>query len=293
MMIGTRGSRLAMVQADMVIKAAERSLPHIGLEVKVVTTSGDRDRSTPLESMGGYGVFTKELDQRLLSGEIDLAVNSLKDMPSQLTPGTRMVAVLPRGPVEDVLVSRVLLSSLPPGSLVGTSSVRRKALIRQLRPDLQVAELRGNVTTRVNKWRKGDYQAIVLAGAGLERLGESAPRHLLDPCIWVPPAGQGAVALVCRDDDAEAGKLSVLDHAPTRICVDIERKIMLGLGASCQVPLGIWALTVQDGIELRCAWLAPDGAWIKRFEAKLPSDPEADDVEALVSVMKEKWEWTE
>ncbi len=284
---------MAMAQADMAAAALDLAFPGMSTEIKVITTCGDRDRCTPLGDMGGYGVFTKELDQRLLAGEIDLAVNSLKDMPSQLTPGTRLVAVLPRGPVEDVLVSRASLQDLPAGSLVGTSSVRRRALLKHLRPDLKVAELRGNVTTRLNKWRRGDYQAIILAGAGLDRLGENVPRYVLDPRTWVPPAGQGAVALVCRQDDAEAAGLSVLDHHSTRRCVDLERKIMSGLGASCQEPLGVWARMVADDLELRCAWLASDGSWIKRYEALCPMGHEESDSEKIVSIIREEWGWME
>jgi hydroxymethylbilane synthase len=201
-----------MAQADLAMQAIQGLPGSLAPEVKVITTCGDRDRCTPLEEMGGYGVFTKELDQRLLSGEIDLAVNSLKDMPSALTPGTRLLAVLPRAPVFDVLVSKVPLEDLPPSSVVGTSSVRRKALLRHYCPDLQVAELRGNITTRISKWRRGDYQAIVLAEAGLDRLGDSAPRFALDPAEWVPPAGPGALALVCREDDRS------MDPSPAWTC---------------------------------------------------------------------------
>lgn len=228
------------------------------------------------------------LRPELLSGEIDLAVNSLKDMPSAPTPGTRLVAVLPRGPVGDTLVSRQDLSALPVGAIVGTSSIRRKALLRHLRPDLQVTELRGNITTRLNRWRKGDYQAIVLAEAGLERLDEAASRFPLDPTVWVPPAGQGAIALVCREGDERAGLLAQLDHSPTRRCVDTERRIMLELGASCQVPLGIWASPEGEGIRLRCLWLSPDGAWAKRFEAFLDPD---DDQGAMASRIRDEWRW--
>lgn len=288
MIIGTRGSRLAMAQADLVLQAI-RGLPEKNdPDVKVITTSGDRDRCTPLEEMGGYGVFTKELDQRLLSGEIDLAVNSLKDMPSALTPGTRLLAVLPRGPAFDVLVSKVPLEDLPPSSIVGTSSIRRKALLKHYCPDLQVADLRGNITTRINKWRKGDYQAIVLAEAGLGRLGDGAPRFALDPLEWVPPAGQGAIALVCREDDRSMDPLSCLDHAPSRRCVDLEREVMRGLGASCQVPIGVWASPAADGLQLRCLWLAADGSWAKRFERVVEA---GDDQIALVDAIRRQWRW--
>lgn len=286
--MGTRGSRLAMAQVDLALQAI-RSLPgNLDPEVRVITTCGDRDRRTPLEDMGGYGVFTKELDHRLLSGEIDLAVNSLKDMPSALAPGTRLVAVLPRGPVADVLLSKVPLECLPQSSVVGTSSVRRKALLRHRRPDLQVADLRGNITTRVNKLKRGDYQAIVLAEAGLHRLNDTTPRFVIDPVDWVPPAGQGAIALVCRDDDERMNALSRLDHAPTRRCVDLEREVMNGLGASCQVPIGVWAAPCPDGLLLRCLWLASDGSWAKRFERVVK---EGEDMNALVREMRRQWKW--
>jgi len=289
MIIGTRGSRLAMRQADMACAAIGHIFPAEPMEVKVITTGGDRDRCTPLEAMGGYGVFTKELDQRLLSGEIDLAVNSLKDMPSVLTSGIRLVAVLPRGQVEDVLVSKVPLADLPSGAVVGTSSVRRRALLGNLRPDLQVAELRGNVTTRLNKWRRGEYQAIILAGAGLERLEEGVPRHALDPEVWVPPAGQGAIALVCRKEDQDVIKLSRLDHLPTRRCVDLERAMMAGLGASCQVPIGIWANIQEGKVELQCVLLSPDGGWIKRWRATMPFDHGPEHMDTVVAALRAEW----
>ncbi|HIH76893.1 MAG TPA: hydroxymethylbilane synthase [Methanomassiliicoccales archaeon] len=289
MIIGTRGSRLAMAQADMAVEALRENGIDDGLEIRVITTGGDRDRCTPLGDMGGYGVFTKELDQRLLSGEIDLAVNSLKDMPSQLTPGTRLAAVLPRGPVHDVLVSKVPLDELAVSAVVGTSSVRRKALLKHQRPDVQTAELRGNITTRLNKWRRGDYDAIILAGAGLERLGENVPRCELDPRTWVPPAGQGAVALVCRENDPIGAGLSRLDDHSTRLCVDLERAVMLGLGASCQEPLGVWAEPVGDNIVLRCQWLAHDGSWAKRFETVLSKGVEGTD--DIVHVINREWGW--
>lgn len=288
MIIGTRGSRLAMAQTDLALQAI-RSLPgNPTPEIKVITTCGDRDRCAPLEEMGGFGVFTKELDQRLLSGEIDLAVNSLKDMPSALTPGTRLLAVLPRGPAYDVLVSRVPLEDLPPSSVVGTSSVRRKALLKHFRPDLQAAELRGNITTRIGKWRRGDYRAIVLAEAGLGRLGDTVLRFPLDPVDWVPPAGQGAIALVCRESDRSMDPLSCLDHGPSRRCVDLEREVMGGLGASCQVPIGVWATPVPDGLQLRCLWLAADGSWARRFERVVK---DGDDLEALMEDIRRKWGW--
>lgn len=289
MIIGTRGSRLALVQTGMALEALRPLLPGTDIDVRVVSTGGDKDKSTPLEDMGGYGVFTKELDQKLLSGEIDLAVNSLKDMPSVLTPGTRLVAVLPRGPVHDVLVSDTPFDSLASGSKIGTSSVRRRALVRHLRPDLEVMEIRGNVTTRVSKWKRGDYDAIVLAAAGLERLEEKAPAIELDPTIWVPPAGQGAIALVCREDEPLGERMSAADHTPTRRCVDLERELMAGLGANCQVPLGIWASVVGDAIRLRCLLLERDGSEANRWSTDLPFNHSMDDARALTWQLRSEW----
>jgi hydroxymethylbilane synthase len=277
-----------MAQADLALHAICGLPGNLTPEIRVITTCGDRDRCTPLEEMGGLGVFTKELDQRLLAGEIDLAVNSLKDMPSALTSGTRLLAVLPRGPAYDTLVSKVPLEDLPPSSVVGTSSVRRKALLKHFCPDLQVAELRGNLTTRISKWRRGDYEAIVLAEAGLGRLSDNAPRFPLDPVEWVPPAGQGAIALVCREGDRSMDPLSCLDHGPSRRCVDLEREVMKGLGAGCQVPMGVWATSAPDGLQLRCLWLAADGSWARRFERLVTN---GDDLEALVEDIRRKWRW--
>jgi hydroxymethylbilane synthase len=289
MIIGSRGSRLAMTQVDIAMEALRPFLPCIDIKVKVVSTGGDRDRCTPLQDMGGYGVFTKELDQRLLSGEIDLAINSLKDMPSVVTPGTKLVAVLPRGPVHDVLISRTPFETLAPGAKIGTSSVRRKALVRYLRSDLKVSELRGNVTTRIGKWRRGEYDAIVLAAAGLERIGEHAPAIVLDPDVWVPPAGQGAIALVCRENETLVERLSAVDHGPTRRCVDLERGIMAGLGANCQVPLGVLARPMGTKVQLQCLLLDGEGSQARRWRSELPLDHRPEDVRAAVDALREEW----
>ncbi|MFW5914215.1 MAG: hydroxymethylbilane synthase, partial [Thermoplasmatota archaeon] len=170
MIVGTRGSDLARAQARELVEALRAIRPGLEVEVRVVRTTGDRVTDRPLSSLGGFGAFVKELDQRLLEGQVDVAVNSLKDMPVEPTPGTALSAVLPRGPVEDVLVPGIPLDDLPKGAVVGSSSVRRRAQILNLRPDLEVRDIRGNVNTRLSKLGNG-YDAIVLARAGLVRLG--------------------------------------------------------------------------------------------------------------------------
>ena len=200
MIIGTRGSALALAQTALVVKELERRCPGVELEVREIRTVGDRVTDRPLSSLGGYGAFTKELDQRIVSGEVDIAVNSLKDMPVDLTPGTELAAVLPRAPVEDVLLSKVPLDELPKGAVVGSSSVRRRSLLLWKRPDLEVRDLRGNVPTRIRKWKEGEYDAIVLARAGILRLGIterftcsiqrfSLPRPDRGPSQWCAPLG--------------------------------------------------------------------------------------------------------
>lgn len=241
MIIGTRGSALALAQTRTVVKELEMRCPGIGIEVREIRTTGDRVTDRPLASLGGYGAFTKELDQRIVAGEIDAAVNSLKDMPVDLTPGTELVAVLPRGPVEDVLLSEVPLEELPSGAVVGSSSVRRRSIIQWKRPDLEVRDLRGNVPTRIKKWKEGQYDAIVLAKAGLVRLGIEAQYHVLDPKVFTPAVGQGAIAVVCAAGSRNLHRLHQLDDAKTRAEVEAERSILKALGGGCSVPMGIWA----------------------------------------------------
>jgi hydroxymethylbilane synthase len=231
----------------MVVRMLEGRCPGIGIEVREVKTTGDRVTDRPLASLGGYGAFTKELDQRIVSGEIDAAVNSLKDMPVDLTPGTELAAVLPRGPVEDVLLSDVPLEQLPHGAVVGSSSVRRRSILLWKRPDLDVRDLRGNVPTRVRKWKDGEYDAIVLARAGLMRLGIDVRHHILDPEAFTPAVGQGAIAVVCAKDSEHLSSLRQLDDLKTRTEVEAERFVLRALGGGCSVPIGVWA-TMQGNV---------------------------------------------
>lgn len=240
---------MAVAQTRMAVALLAERCPDLEVEIMVIRTVGDRVTDRPLSSLGGLGAFTKELDQRIVAGEIDVAVNSLKDMPVDLTSGTVLAAVLPRGPVEDVLLAPVPFDELPPGAVIGSSSVRRRSLIKNRRPDLVVRDLRGNVPTRVRKWKEGEYDAIVLARAGLERLGIEEGGFVLDPAVFTPAPGQGAIAIVCGENSPYLRHLQRLDDDRTRTEVEAERYVLKRLGGGCSVPIGVWA--VREGANLR------------------------------------------
>jgi len=240
MRIGTRGSTLALAQSGLVRKllpGGERA--H---EIRVIETSGDRNPMASLRRIGGKGVFTKEIEQELLDGRIDLAVHSLKDLPTEETPGLRIGALLRREDPRDAVVTkgRVPLAQLPPGARIGTSSLRRQSQLLARRPDLVVSDLRGNVPTRIARVREGALDAIVVAAAGLRRLGliEEAA-ETLDEDFMLPAPGQGILALQVRADDARiADALSPLDDRDARAESEAERSLLSGLGGGCLVPVG-------------------------------------------------------
>jgi len=252
--IATRKSALALWQAEHV--AALLRVAHPGLLVELVpmTTRGDEIQDRPLATIGGKGLFLKELEVAMLEGRADLAVHSLKDVPAQLETGFTLPAVLARADAADAFVSNhyAELAALPPGARVGTSSLRRQAQLRALRPDLVLLDLRGNVGTRLGKLDNGDYDAIVLACAGLERLG-LAPRiraRLAAP-DWLPAPGQAAIAIEARSDQpAVLALLAALDDADTRLTVTAERAMNQALGGSCTVPVGAWCMLVEHGLHL-------------------------------------------
>ncbi|MEP6991384.1 MAG: hydroxymethylbilane synthase [bacterium] len=278
--IGTRTSELALRQARMV----QAALAEQGLESALVTykTVGDKRLDEPLASIGAKGLFTKELETGLLKGKIDLAVHSLKDLPTQSPNGLDVSAVLPREDPRDALVvnGRVLaatLDELPRGSRVGTSSLRRRAQLLAARPDLEVAELRGNVPTRLMKVDEGRVHAAILAAAGLHRLG--AQQHIssyLDAPSWLPAAGQGAIAVQVRTDDDRIRTLAeAMNDAPTMRAVRAERAFLAALEGGCQVPIG--ALAMQDGETAMLHGMIADidGTRVVRGSIALdPSDPE-------------------
>ena len=249
--IGSRGSALARWQAEHV----QGRLAGLGHQatIHLITTTGERVQDRRLEAVGGKGAFLKEIEEAMLAGEIDLAVHSLKDVPTALPPGLRLCAVLERADPRDALLSRagLELNKLPAGSRVGTTSLRRRAQVAALRPDLVLQDLRGNVDTRIRKLRQGSCDAIVLAAAGLDRLGRRGEAtEVLEPELFVPAPGQGAIALECRqDDDAVAAVVAPLDHPPTARAVAAERALLAGLRGGCNVPLGAYA--VEDDGALR------------------------------------------
>ncbi|MEV8521070.1 hydroxymethylbilane synthase [Dyella marensis] len=252
--IATRKSALALWQAEHV--AAELRAAHPGLTVEMVpmTTRGDEIQDRSLATVGGKGLFLKELEIAMQEGRADLAVHSLKDVPAELEPGFVLPAVLPRADAADAFISNDYadLAALPLGARVGTSSLRRQALLRGLRPDLNLLDLRGNVGTRLGKLDAGHYDAIVLACAGLERLGlaERIRGRLAAP-DWLPAPGQAAIAIEARSDQpATLALLAALDDEHTRMAVDAERAMNQALGGSCTVPVGAWCVVTERGLHL-------------------------------------------
>ncbi len=253
--LGTRGSALAMTQARLVAAALgaahANAHPDVAIEIVVITTKGDVRTDVPLAAIGGSGLFATELENALRAGEIDLAVHSAKDLPSTLAADMALAAFLEREDPRDVVVSRdgAALRDLPHGARVGTSSPRRACQLRALRPDLTLLDIRGNVDTRLRKLDAGEYDAIVLAAAGLRRLGliARATEHLA-PADMLPQVGQGAIAVEVRADDARTHALvAALDHARTRAAVVAERAFLARLGAGCAAPTGAHATLHADG----------------------------------------------
>jgi hydroxymethylbilane synthase len=266
--LGTRGSALARAQAALVVAALGRADPQLAapgaLEVVVIATSGDRITDRPLAEVGGKGLFCKELETALLERRVDLAVHSVKDLPTWLPPGLVLAAVLARGDPRDALIARSGqgLDALPPGTVVGTSSPRRQAQLLARRPELRVVSLRGNVDTRLRKLAAGAVDATVLAQAGLERL-ELAPAgaSLLPPEIMLPAVGQGAIGVECRADDAPAlARLAAIDDAQTAACIGAERALLAALDGSCRTPIAGHATCAGGELRLAALVARPDGS---------------------------------
>ena len=264
--IGTRGSQLALTQSRWVQAALQRHLSNLVVELVTIKTTGDRFLDVPLSAIGGKGVFVKEIEEALTDGRIDMAVHSMKDVPTELAPGLVIAAIPLREDPRDRLISRSsgTLHDLPHGARLGTSSLRRMALVRAQRPDLDVVTLRGNVDTRLRKLDAGELDAIVLAAAGLHRLGITrADSTVLDPVDFVPAIGQGALAIESRDD-ASRQLLAALDDADTRVAVSAERAFLAQVGGSCRTPLAAHAVVNAGEVELRALIANPDGTQVVR-----------------------------
>jgi hydroxymethylbilane synthase len=276
--IGTRGSALALWQAHHVEALIESQPGAPTVELVRIRTEGDVRTDVPLWQIGGRAFFTKEIDKALLGNEIDIAVHSLKDLATVLESGIELAAALEREDPRDAVISRTgaRLEDLPRGARVGTSSLRRRAFIARLRPDLQLLELRGNVPTRIERLGQGDYDAIILAAAGLRRLAlDSHICELLSPEEFPPAVSQGAIGVCTRTGDAEAGRwLQKLDNRASRLATTAERALLRRLEGGCQVPLGaIGALTDDDNLKLHAAVCALDGSRILRAKAQMPATP--------------------
>jgi hydroxymethylbilane synthase len=260
--IGTRGSILAKWQAEFVRKQLFQ-LSGIEAEIVIIKTSGDRMQNVPLTQIGGKGIFIKELEDALLEETVDLAVHSVKDVPTDTPSRLNFPAVCRRDDVRDCLVSAkgVQLASLRQGARVGTSSLRRQAQLSRLRPDLDIRDLRGNVDTRLRKVESGEYEAILLAKAGLDRLGLSQRiSEVFNPETFLPAVGQGAIVVECRLKDTEAADLlAKLDDAETRTAIIAERALLASVQGGCQVPLGAWARIERDELVLEACVCSIDG----------------------------------
>lgn len=251
--IVSRGSELALWQSRAVESAIQAQNPGLQVEIRVIRTTGDRILDVPLAKIGDKGLFTKELDHALLRGDADIAVHSLKDVPTRLPDGLSLVAVTEREDPRDVLLSAgPCLSDLPPGGRVGTSSLRRRAQLRALRPDLQVLDLRGNLNTRRAKLESGEYDAIILAAAGVLRLGwKDLISAYLEPPSWLPAVGQGALGVVAREGDTLLRTvLKPLHDSRTASCTAAERALLRMLEGGCQIPIGALATWEEGRVRL-------------------------------------------
>ena len=275
LIIATRGSQLALWQARYVQDRLEREhgLP---VELKIIKTRGDIILDVPLARVGGKGLFVKDIEEALLTGEADLAVLSMKDVPMSLPAGLTLGAVPEREDPVDLLLSTQYesLDALPEGARVGTCSLRRQAQILSLRPDLRVENLRGNVDTRLRKLHEGQYDAIVMAASGMKRLGLSAPcMFRLEPPAFLPAVGQGALGVECRADRQDVlDVLAFLEHRPTRVCVEAERGFSAGVGGGCQAPVAGFATLDGDTLSLDALVASLDGKRVIRLSRTADAD---------------------
>lgn len=261
--LATRASQLALWQAEATKRLLEAAHPGLTVDLVPVKSSGDRDQTTDLARFGRIGIFTVEVDRTVLSGRADAAVHSLKDLTTTLLEGTRMAAILERGPVEDAWVSPsgVSIEELPQGARVASGSLRRRAMLAALRPDLELVEIRGNVDTRIAKLARGEAVATILARAGLERLGLGSHIHtVLDTTRFLPAVAQGLVGITCREDDEVTfDRLAAIRDAYAFDQGLAERAFLRGMRGGCNVPAGALAVIDGDELHIRGRVLAPDG----------------------------------
>jgi hydroxymethylbilane synthase len=266
--LGSRGSKLALWQADYVVSQLSRVVPDLNVEIKVIKTKGDKILDVALSRIGDKGLFTREIEKELLSGSIDMAIHSMKDLPSQLSPGLCIAAVLERENPDDVLISRqgYKFNDLPQGAIIGTSSLRRISQIRALRPDINLVDIRGNVETRINKMYEQELDGIVLAYAGVKRLGfEDKISDFLPHEVILPAVGQGAIAVEVREgDNANLELARSINHEPTDWATRTERSFLRVLEGGCQVPIGCYAEVIGNNIIVEGLIASLDGRQVFR-----------------------------
>lgn len=276
--LGTRRSPLAMVQAQEARSrlCAAHGWDETQVELVPVVASGDKVLDRPLAEIGGKALWTRELDEWLVDGRIDMAVHSMKDVETLRPTSLAIGAILPRADKADRLLGAASLADIPQGAKVGTSAPRRAAQLLNLRPDVEVVGIRGNVATRMAKLDAGEADATFLASAGLDRLGEATVGVRLDPEIWLPAPAQAAIGIECRSDDVRVlDLLAAVDHAPSRAEVLAERRLLEGLGGGCSSPIAALSVTIGTEIHLRAAIFSADGSIRVADEARFASDDEA------------------
>jgi hydroxymethylbilane synthase len=266
--IGTRGSQLALWQANFIKSEIERHFPELAVALNIIKTTGDRITDRPLAQVGGKGLFVKEIESALLNGDIDLAVHSMKDMPGILPDGLTIGAIPERENPYDVLISKdnLPLSDYHPGAKVGTSSLRRASQIKHVRPDLNIVSIRGNLDTRIKKLKSGEYDAIVLAAAGLHRLEQKNEiSEYLDESVMIPAVGQGALCIESRmDDPGIQPVMTKLDHFETRICVEGERAFLKQIEGSCHIPVACFGKIKDKQVIMTAVVASEDGQQVIR-----------------------------
>ena len=272
--IGSRGSQLALWQANHI--AALLRAREYGVEIEIIHTTGDKITDVALAKVGTKGMFTKEIEEALAAGQVDLAVHSLKDLPTELPPGFEIAAITERQDPRDAFCSRLYsrIEDLPQGARVGTSSLRRQAQLKAIRADLDVHPLRGNIDTRLRKLEEGEYDAIVLAAAGLQRLGKTElVKQVIPANVMCPAAGQGALAIEIRAGDGRMrNELSFLDDAAARAATTCERALLNRMGGGCQVPIGAFAELRQGKLHLESVVADPEGTKVLR-DSRDGNDP--------------------
>jgi hydroxymethylbilane synthase len=274
LIIATRGSQLAMWQAEYVKSELSKRYPQLKIVFEVVTATGDKILDKPLALIGGKGLFTKEIEEVMLAGRAHMAVHSLKDVPTELPEGLKLAAITQRDDTRDCFLSHRYesLEKLPEGAVVGTTSLRRQMQLRTMRPDLQIKNLRGNVNTRLRKLAEGEYDAIILAYVGMKRLGllsQVPHHHPIDDTLMLPPSGQASLGIEIVDDPEVEAIARSLNHPDSALAAQIERDFVARLEGSCQVPIAVYAKPEGDDMIIRAMVGLPDGTEVLQDSLKL------------------------